>query len=74
MYIFIGSELIPMSITINGFRENLTKYYHFQQMDKYLVYATKGCLLITFAKSLDPDQTRENVGPDLDLDPNCLQL
>ena len=28
------------------------------------------CLLITFAKSLDPDQTRQNVRPDLD--PNCL--
>ena len=34
-------------------------------------------LLITFAysnlcKSLDPDQARQNVGPDLD--PNCLTL
>ena len=28
------------------------------------------CLLITFANSLDPDQARHNVGPDLD--PNCL--
>ena len=27
-------------------------------------------LLITFANSFDPDQTRQNVGPDLD--PNCL--
>ena len=27
-------------------------------------------LLITFANSLDPDQARQNVGPDLD--PNCL--
>ena len=27
-------------------------------------------LLITFANSLDPDQARHNVGPDLD--PNCL--
>ena len=26
--------------------------------------------LITFAKSLGPDQTRQNLGPDLD--PNCL--
>ena len=24
------------------------------------------CLLITFANSLDPDQARQNVGPDLD--------
>ena len=29
-------------------------------------------LLITFANSLDPDQDRQNVGPDLD--PNCLTL
>ena len=29
-------------------------------------------LLITFANSLDPDQARQNVGPDLD--PNCLKL
>ena len=28
------------------------------------------CLLITFANSLDPDQDRQNVGPDLD--PICL--
>ena len=28
------------------------------------------CLLITFANSLDPDQARQSVGPDLD--PNCL--
>ena len=26
-------------------------------------------LLISFANSLDPDQARQNVGPDLD--PNC---
>ena len=30
------------------------------------------CLLITFANSLDPDQDRQNVGPDLD--PNRLTL
>ena len=29
-------------------------------------------LLITRANSLDPDQARQNVGPDLD--PNCLTL
>ena len=28
------------------------------------------CLLITFANSLEPDQARQNVGPDLD--PICL--
>ena len=30
------------------------------------------CLLINFANSLDPDQARQNVRPDLD--PNCLTL
>ena len=30
------------------------------------------CLLITFANSLDPDQARQDVGPDLD--PHCLKL
>ena len=30
------------------------------------------CLLITFANSLDADQDRQNVGPDLD--PTCLTL
>ena len=30
------------------------------------------CLLLTFANSLDPDQDRQNVGPDLDL--NSLTL
>ena len=29
-------------------------------------------LLKTFANNLDPDQARQNVGPDLD--PNCLTL
>ena len=29
-------------------------------------------LLISFVNSLDPDQARQNVGPDLD--PNCLTL
>ena len=31
-----------------------------------------GRLLITFANSLDPDQARQNVWPDLD--PSCLTL
>ena len=30
------------------------------------------CCMITFANSLDPDQARRNVGPDLD--PNCVTL
>ena len=35
-------------------------------------FAYKCRLLIIFANSLDPDQARQNVGPDLD--PNCLTL
>ena len=38
-------------------------------------FSTSGnfcCPLITFANSLDPDQARQNVGPDLD--PNFLTL
>ena len=31
-----------------------------------------GCLLITFANSLNPNQAQQNVGPDLG--PNCLTL
>ena len=31
-----------------------------------------GRLLIPYANSLDPDQARQNVGPDLD--PNCFAL
>ena len=30
------------------------------------------CLLVTFTNSLDPDQYRQNIAPDLD--PNCLTL
>ena len=31
-----------------------------------------GCPVIIFANSLDPDQARQNVMPDMD--PNCLTL
>ena len=37
-----------------------------------LTLSAKCHLLITFAYSLDPDQARHLVGPDLD--PNCLTL
>ena len=40
-----------------------------QQVVLYLTLCPL-CLLITFANSLDPDQARQNVGPNLD--PNCL--
>ena len=32
---------------------------------------SKNCITIRVANSLDPDQARQDVGPDLD--PNCLQ-
>ena len=41
----------------------------YQQVVSYLTLCPL-CLLITFANSLDPDQARQNVRPDLD--PNCL--
>ena len=41
-------------------------------MEPCLNSAYRCCLLITLANSLDPDQARQNVGPDLDL--NCLTL
>ena len=47
----------------------LTRKY--QQVVLYLTLCLL-CLLITFANSLDPDEARQNVGPDLD--PNCLTL
>ena len=45
----------------------------YKQVVLYLTLLATGdfcCLLITFANGLDPDQARQNVGPDLD--PNCL--
>ena len=38
----------------------------------YLILYLLSCQLITFANNLDPDQARQNVGPDLD--PICLTL
>ena len=42
----------------------------YQQFVMYLTLYPL-CLLITFANSLDPDQARQNVEPDLY--PNCLR-
>ena len=39
-------------------------------IDSFLASGDFCCQLITFANSLDPDQDRQHVGPDLD--PNCL--
>ena len=44
----------------------------FQVLEFILKFNSKYRLLITFANSLNPDQTRQNVRPDLD--PNCLTL
>ena len=38
----------------------------YQQVVLYLTLCPR-CLLITFANSLDPDQARQKVRPDLDL-------
>ena len=42
--------------------------FHEQQTQSYLLHVPYKwcCLLVTFANSLDPDQDRQNVGPDLD--------
>ena len=41
-------------------------------MRKGQLFACLCGMLITFANSLDTDQARNNIGPDLDL--NCLTL
>ena len=39
----------------------------------FYIHAFVNCrLLLTFTNSLDPEQARQDVGPDLD--PNCLTL
>ena len=50
---------------------NATNFKKYQQVVLYLILCPLS-LLITFANSLDPDQARQNVGPDLD--PNFLTL
>ena len=56
-------------------------YYYYGSFSKAILIVTFTSLptngdfyhlLIIFANSLDPDQARQNVGPDLD--PNCLTL
>ena len=41
-------------------------------LNSFLASGDQYRLLVTFANSLDPDQDRQNVGPDLD--PNRLTL
>ena len=56
--VFIGSYMVILTV----FAFSLT----------LRLLATTCLLLITFENSLDPDQDRQEVGPDLDL--NCLTL
>ena len=56
-------------------REEKRNYFNFELLTilNSLPASGKFCrLLIIFANSLDPDQARQNVGPDLD--PYCLTL
>ena len=57
---------IPMFMRLGWDTENT--YY------MYNSFLASGdfCLLLIFANSLDPDQDRQNLIPDLD--PNCLTL
>ena len=45
---------------------------HIKTFQGFLLVAYLCCRLITFTNSLDPDQARQNVGPNLDA--NCLTL
>ena len=59
-----------MKITFSqGFSQKVvsTSYFLFNSLPARGDFC---CLLIMFTNSLDPDQARQNVGPDLD--PNCL--
>ena len=38
----------------------------------YLLVAKRGCLLMSFANSLDPHQSQHNIGPDLNV--SCLSF
>ena len=48
--------------------KNEGKYFPFLTVCLLVFSAEKPCLLKTFANSLEPDQARHNVGPDLDPD------
>ena len=63
--------MIEMTYIIQGIQ------FHFVIMSAFQLNSLPASdifcrLLITFANSLDPDQARQNVGPDLD--PNFLTL
>ena len=63
-------KLEPNEINFNqGFSQKVvsTSCFVFNSLP---ARGTFGCLLITFANRLDPDQARQNVRPDLD--PSCL--
>ena len=54
-------------LAINSLPTSVVKFLKISRQQKSMCR-----LLITFANSLDPDQTQHNVGPDLD--PICLTL
>ena len=63
-----GTLFAANSIAVKNFR-----LFHWDLLLPFNSFPASGdlCrLLITFANSLDQDQARQNVGPDLDL--NCL--
>ena len=61
-------SLVTFNSIISRCGQNLTLY----QFNSYLASGDFCRLLITFANSLDPDQDRQKVSPDLD--PNSLTL
>ena len=79
---FGNAEKVFIDISKKGIEFLPTLFPNFNQLfirgfpDKYFLtlclLAVTCCLLITFANRLDPDQDRQNVGPDLD--PNGLTL
>ena len=55
---------------LSGAMEEILIVYYSIMKNHPTLSASKQFLLIIFANSLDPDQARKNVQPDLD--PNCL--
>ena len=63
-----------MAKFVNDIYNSFCFYFEivFNPCNSFLASGNLCCLLITFANSLDPDQDRQNIGPDLD--PNRLTL
>ena len=62
-------NLEPSIVVIPHLKIAISQYFN---SDSFLASGGFCCLLKTFENSLDPDQDRHSVGPDLD--PNCLTL